>query len=233
MSSRLPTSAFEPVASPRRSSRGTRASPRRSTRRRAGSRLVTDALIDASGVRRSCDTAASSAVRSSFASASPVGRGDVGAQPTALDRDLDLGRERAQHLAVLVRRAPARRPRAPRAAPSGTDERRRRPGRVGTGSPADRLDRPRPSSGSRSTATASAPNAARSCATSCGSGSSSLTSVPPSARQRLGLGPRAGRVGGAPAGDAHEPAHDPATTRNTSSASRFSPSAIVNVWTAA
>ena len=46
------------------------ASSSASSRRRAGSRLDTDALIDASGVRRSCDTACSSAVRSSLASAS-------------------------------------------------------------------------------------------------------------------------------------------------------------------
>ena len=42
------------------------------TRRRAGGGWSTDALIDASGVRRSWDTARSSAVRSSSASASPA-----------------------------------------------------------------------------------------------------------------------------------------------------------------
>ena len=71
MSSRLPTSALSRSLSSSIVSRNSVvASSVHSTSR--CSRLVTDALIDASGVRRSCDTAASSAVRSSFASASPA-----------------------------------------------------------------------------------------------------------------------------------------------------------------
>ena len=71
MSSRLPTRWSSRSVSSSIVSRNSRvASGVQSTSR--CSRLVTDALIDASGVRRSCDTAASSAVRSSFASASPA-----------------------------------------------------------------------------------------------------------------------------------------------------------------
>ena len=63
-----------------------------STRRRPGSRLVTEALIDASGVRRSCDTACSSAVRSSFASAERGGLTGLGPEPAASRRPPRAGR---------------------------------------------------------------------------------------------------------------------------------------------
>ena len=63
---------------------------------------VTDALIDDSGVRRSWDTAASSAVRSSLASARPSARSASARQLPLLHRDRDLTGERLEHLAVVV-----------------------------------------------------------------------------------------------------------------------------------
>ena len=64
--------------SPRRSStQNSRDGRRGSTRRRRRAGVVTDALIDASGVRRSCDTAASSAVRSSLRLGELVGGGGL------------------------------------------------------------------------------------------------------------------------------------------------------------
>ena len=50
----------------------------------SASRLVADALIDASGVRRSWLTAASSAVRRSLAWASSLGRGRLGLERAGL-----------------------------------------------------------------------------------------------------------------------------------------------------
>ena len=57
-------------------------------------RLLTDALIDESGVRRSCDTAARSAVRSSFASSRSPGAGRIGPQRALLHGDRRPGRRR-------------------------------------------------------------------------------------------------------------------------------------------
>ena len=65
------------------------------------SKLLTDALIDDNGVRRSCDTAASSAVRSSFASSSPSTRAASARERALLHRDPHLARERLQDLEVF------------------------------------------------------------------------------------------------------------------------------------
>ena len=209
MSSRFPTSELRRSLSSSIVSRNSRvASGVQSTSR--CSRLVTDALIDASGVRRSCDTAASSAVRSSFASASPAAaatsarsrrRSTATCTCAANDRSTSrsssrdraaattstsCGRSSTEKVAVLgSRRAPARRrpPRSPTRRRSASRKHR---------------DRRRRS------------NAARSWATSCGSGSSLGRQRAAERGERLGFGARPRRVGGPAARDGHEQAHDPA-----------------------
>ena len=102
---------------------------------------MTAALIDASGVRRSCDTAASSAVRSSLASARPSAAAASARRRRRSTRERELAGERPQERKVLGRRARGRRRRAScrrRAARSRAPS----SGRVGTGSPADALDDP-------------------------------------------------------------------------------------------
>ena len=209
--------------SPRRSWRGTRArsSGRQSTS--SWSRLVTDALIPASGVRRSCDTAERIAVRSSLA-ATRVPAADASAcELVELDRR---------------RRAPAAKASSTRRSSSPLD---RRPGRAstcvasmstvsaacsGVGRRRRRSRRRRASrSPSRwSTAAPSKPKARRMLAmiSSTDDEPASVASVPASARARA---PSAARR----AASATKPLTTPATARNTVSASRFSPSPIVNV----
>ena len=63
-------------------------------------RLDADALIDASGVRRSCETAWSSAVRSSLAWVSSVACAAAADSRARSPRRGELRRERVQHLAV-------------------------------------------------------------------------------------------------------------------------------------
>ena len=231
MSSRLPDERVEPVGllvdrleELAASSSGVHATSR-------WSRLVTDALIDASGVRRSCDTAASSAVRSSLrlgqAGSRPRRRRAAGA---ARPRPAAALANDAQHLEVVVGRASAPTTTSCSSSPIGT-EKRAVLGPAGTGSPAA-ASTSQPSSVLRaSTATASAANAARSCATSCGSGSSVGDEGPAERGERLGLG-AARRAASAVRRLAMLTSQltTPATTRKTTSARRFSPSAIVNVW---
>ncbi len=65
-------------------------------------RLVAEALIDASGVRRSWETAWRSAARSGIGVGQRGGRGHLGLQPPALEGQLQLGHERPQHSLVVV-----------------------------------------------------------------------------------------------------------------------------------
>ena len=84
MSSRLPTSWLSRSVSSSmaaRKSAVSRVRPRHVARAR---RLDTDALIEASGVRRSCDTALSSAVRSSLARSSAAASARTAADSEAL-----------------------------------------------------------------------------------------------------------------------------------------------------
>ena len=143
-------------------------------------RLLTDALIDESGVRRSCETAARSAVRSSFASANPAAR----SAPAFNSRCWSA-------IATWPAKAPSTsrssslrlRPRSTRVSePCSGIEMSAASGSVGGSSPADAaiLHPPPPGSG-ESTATASASNATRTWVTSWGSGSSDPINVPLSA----------------------------------------------------
>ena len=61
----------------------------------------TEALIDDSGVRRSCETARSSAVRSSLAWASTSTAGRLVAQPAGLQPEHELVGERVEHRVVV------------------------------------------------------------------------------------------------------------------------------------
>ncbi len=101
MSRRLPTSAFRRSASSSivcRNSR--RASGVQSTS--SWSRLVTDAFTAEIGVRRSWDTADSSAARSSLAAARVPGRPGFGLELTDLDRGRELLGERVEHALILA-----------------------------------------------------------------------------------------------------------------------------------
>ena len=76
------------------------------------SRLVAAALMLASGVRRSCETAARSASRTLFASARAAADGGLGLEPQRGLDELQLRDERAEQPAVLGGERAARRPRA-------------------------------------------------------------------------------------------------------------------------
>ena len=102
MSSRLPTSAFRRSVSSAIVSRNSRrASGVQSTS--SWSRLVTDALIPASGVRRSCETAERIAARSSFAAETTPAAFDLRLELAELDR-----RRRAPWRTLRARAGPRR-----------------------------------------------------------------------------------------------------------------------------
>ena len=68
---------------------------------------VTDALIDESGVRRSCETARRSAVRSASVSLSRAAM-SLRLQASPVERGGQLGGERLEHAAGPQRRGPGR-----------------------------------------------------------------------------------------------------------------------------
>ena len=100
MSSRLPTRWLSRSVPSSMVSSSSRVAPGVKSTSRC-SRLLTDALIDESGVRRSCDTAASSAVRSSFASSRSPPRAASARKRALLHRDRDLPGERLEHVEVF------------------------------------------------------------------------------------------------------------------------------------
>ena len=221
MSSRLPTSALRRSDS---SSIVTRNSCRASGVHSTSSwrRLVTDALIPESGVRRSCETAERIAVRSVAGGGEGAGLGCLRLELLERDRGRDLARERLQD--PIVR---ARFDRTPR---EGEDmdvveldlpsRRALRHGRsdavverpAGVGSVEHGARRRARGSGaepSRSTGTGAAP--ARPA-----SASASARARAPSAARR--------------AASETKVLMTAATARKTESARRFSPCSMVNVW---
>ena len=162
----------------------------------------------------------------------PVGARGVGAQRALLRPRSPPGRRTPG--APRGRRVRASRPRSDEHARrrAAGRRRRRRPGRRRDRLAGRRLRRPsRPSALRDSTATASASNAACSCATSCGSGSSRADerAAERGERLRLGRAPAPPRRCGATRWRRAR-SRRPPTTRKITSASRFSPSAIVNAW---
>ena len=176
MSSRLPTRWLSrSVPSSMVSSSSRVAAGVKSTSR--CSRLLTAALIDESGVRRSCDTAASSAVRSSFAASRSPARAASARKVALLQRHRDLPGERLEHGEVFGSEAVAADDQDVAARQRHREVGGLRPrghGRAHTGDDGPARNR----STRDSTPTDSAPNAACTCATSCGSGSAAAPSVP-------------------------------------------------------
>ena len=108
MSSRLPTmSASRSVSSSIVASNSSTASGDHSTSR--WRRLEIDALIDASGVRRSCDTACSSDAAQGVGGGQVGGPAGLALQPLALGGRGDLGGERVEQALVLGRQRHRRR----------------------------------------------------------------------------------------------------------------------------
>ena len=193
------------------------------------SRLVTDALIDDSGVRRSCDTAASSAVRSSLASASPAAQRGLGPQLAAARSAsaswpanarssaevlvAEPGADSDEHLVVVERHASSRRPRVARA-----------PARPPTSRP--------PSRRRRAAARRRASSAERRAELrdSAAAGRSSPMSVPLERGQRLGLGPRRAASSRAARRRRHEHADDDPDDEEDHQREQVLASAIVNSW---
>ena len=184
----------------------------------------TDALIDASGVRRSCETAAGAPCAARWRRrASPPRRPRPRAPRAAID-DGELARERVEDaLVVAARAAPHRRARARR---SSVEPRSRSPsGVAGTACPPRASTRPvRRRPGGRA-ATAVEPNDAR------GGRRAAVGHRRRRRRargERLGLGAGPGGLGRAARGRATTSVlTTAATARNTTSARRFSASAIV------
>ena len=185
------------------------------------SRLLTEALIDDSGVRRSCDTAASNAVRSSFASSSVWVRADAARSSRCSTAVKRHGRRKPAGCQARpgarpdptgrARRCPAVRPRAGLVfEASGTS--RRKAGTVHA-----------PSS-PQSTDTGSAAKAARTCATSAGSGSSSTVKAPFSAASVSASGRARAASTERRAAMATEQLTTPPTTRKITGPRGFSPS---------
>ena len=199
MSSRLPTSVVEPVGLLVDRLEELVRRRRRSKSTSRCSRLVTDALIDASGVRRSCDTAAQQR------GAQLVGSPRAGRRGRAVGPQLAAAASATGDLAanarstVAVRRRRVRRRRSTSTASVRWQrDRRRRPPRAAS-APARRADASRavatPSASTRARRRASSANVARSWSTSCGQrvvlGRAACRSRP---RERLGLGPRRGAL---------------------------------------
>ena len=102
MSSRLSTRSVEPVGLVLDGRRGTRRAPRATRSTSRWRRLLTDALIDASGVRRSCDTACSSAVAQLVGLGQLGGLGGLAVEAPRLDGGGELRGERVEHPPVVV-----------------------------------------------------------------------------------------------------------------------------------
>ena len=98
--------------------RGTRAVASGGQSMSSWSRLLTDALIDASGVRRSWDTARRSAVRSASDSAATTAAAASARRRRCSSADDELGGEGVQHPLVVGRERRAVRARAGRPSPS-------------------------------------------------------------------------------------------------------------------
>ena len=194
---------------------------------------MTDALIDASGVRRSWDTAASSAVRSSLASASSSRSLGVGPERPLLHRDRRPARRTpgaprrssslepspAQHEHVGARRAGPR-----RSASSGlVGHRRRRAAATTVHVVVDAVATAPP--------TESASNADLQLRDELGSGSSAADERAAERGQRLGFAraPAPPRRCGASRGRRARSRRRRPAGRSPARA-RFSPSAIVNSW---
>ena len=204
------------------------ASPRARSRRRVAGGCSPTALIEDNGVRRSCDTAARSAVRNSFGLLEPgcaLGRGP---QLTGAPARSRPGRRTPRRISgsACVTAAPSSTSTASPCRPTDSSP---SSGRVGTGSPAD-ASTVHAMGPPLSTAAESASNAARTWATSCGSGLSAAAQGAAQRRERLRLGARELRRLDGPArrGGERGSSPTPPTTMKMTSARRFSPSATVN-----